>query len=378
MRLPFTLTIVMLIFQQAIASTNELNSSDNFVAAYAADWDLTTDKLIEQRINNMDLPFDPVYSDHVRYTIQRYIKNGMRDAEAMLGRTPLYFPIFEHYLRLYDLPDELKYLPMVESTLRPSVNSHAGAAGLWQLMPMTARYFGLTVNDQVDERLDPYKSTEVAVKYLAQLYNEFQDWPLVMAAYNAGAGRIRKAIRLANCDNYWEIQAYLPKESRKYVPGYIAAAYLVNYYNDHNLQPKYPSWELQDTHTFIVYNNFWLSSIAKQCGVSLAVLRRLNPSYRSNLVSADRDGNKITIPAHASNKFRAMLDKKTNSSFVQPEGTYETSYIVMPGDELSTLALVFNTDEENIMAWNHLRTHEIVVNQPLKLYLPYNAYSIRP
>ena len=208
---------------------------------------------VMERLADLNLPVEVRYTPTVRSRIRQYLVEGSRDSEIILGRTAMYFPVFEHYLRLYRLPEALKYLPIVESTLRARATSHAGASGLWQFVPATARSMGLKVNGTVDERLDTYRATEAAVKMLAALHKEFGDWGIALTAYNCGPGNVRQAIRLAGRRDYWAIQRYLPRETQRYVPAFIAAAYLVNYYQHHGLHPDFPVYDLQETRVFRVY-----------------------------------------------------------------------------------------------------------------------------
>jgi membrane-bound lytic murein transglycosylase D len=382
MKLLWTLVITLLVFPLALkASTSNLIPGASDTSAFAENWDTNTDDLIKQRLSQLSLPFEAKYSESVKTYIKRYVVLGSKESESMLGRSSLYFPIFEHYLNLYNLPMELKYLPMVESTLRPGVKSHAGAAGLWQMIPASANYFGLSIDGTVDERLDPNKSTEAAVKMLSMLYDQFGDWPLVMAAYNCGPGRVKKAIRYAKCNDYWEISKYLPKETQRYVPAFIAAAYLVNYYDEHDMAPKYPAYDLQDTRTFVIHTTLRFSDIAKATDVSWNTLKKLNPGFLGNTIPASRKGHFLVIPAYATESFRTFLDKKlkvSGGSEILSDGTLKTSYTTVAGDNIETLALLFGCSVEDIMQWNHLKNKDLAVNQSLTLYLKRNSSIVKP
>lgn len=329
---------------------------------------------IKQRVLELTIPVQTRYNGQVRELIRRYISIGSKEAEAMLGRTTLYFPMFEHYLSIYGLPRELKYLPMIESTLRPEVSSPVGAGGLWQVIPSTARRFGLEVSGYVDERRDPYRGTEAAVKILAYLYNEFGDWALAMAAYNCGSARVHRAIRLAKCDDYWEISKYLPRATQKYVPSFIAAAYLVNHYQHHNLKPLFPSSLMQDTRTFRVYGRLTFSEIANACGISLSVIKKLNPGFALNAVPSSKKGHFLILPAAASDAFRKLEARKTGNTnptdMVIPANMFRTTYVAVPSDRIEALAMLFKCSVEDIMKWNNLNHREIVVGQELVLLLP--------
>jgi len=335
---------------------------------------------IKHRVLGLTLPVQTRYNGQVRELIRRYISLGSKEAEAMLGRTTLYFPMFEHYLSIYGLPKELKYLPMIESTLRPEVSSPVGAGGLWQVIPSTARRFGLEVGGYVDERRDPYRGTEAAVKILAYLYNEFGDWALAMAAYNCGSARVHRAMKRAKCNDYWEISKYLPKATQKYVPSFIAAAYLVNHYQHHNLKPKFPSSLMQDTRTFRVYNHMTFMEIAKTCNINLSVLQKLNAGFALNAVPGSRKGHFLVIPAVAADAFRKFLAKKTGKTNptenTLPKGMFRTSYVAVPGDRIEALAMLFKCSVDDIMVWNNLNHCEIVVGQELMLLLPKSSLKV--
>lgn len=337
-----------------------------------------TNEEIRERIEKIDLPFDARITPTVREYIKRYTVNGYKDSELILGRTTMYFPIFEHYLSVYRLPKALKYLPIVESALRAEVKSKAGAAGLWQFVPVAARYFDLEVNSVVDERLDPYRATEAAVKMLDFLYRELGDWPLVLAAYNCGLGCVQQAIKRARCDNYWDIQQYLPNDTRRYVPAYIAAAYLGNYYQEHGLSPRYPDANLQDTRVFRVYSNLSFYKLAKATDLPVSVLSSLNPGFVNKYVPYNRKGHLLSVPMAYSAAVRAYLDEQQNLAPHTPAGYFETFYSVTAGDRIETLAALFECKPEELMEWNGLFHADIVVNQHLRIYLPKTSRAVRP
>ena len=214
----------------------------------------------------------------------------------MLGRANQYFPVFEHYLAKHDMPESLKYLAVAESMLVPGAVSSARAAGLWQLMPSTARAMGLRVDGVVDERLDIYRSTEAAVIMLKALHQQFGDWHLAMAAYNCGPGRVRRAIRAAGGHTYYpKVRKYLPKESQKYVAAYVAAAYTVNYYGDYGLTPA--SFLLEDSVASLnVYRELNLRRMAKACDISVGQVYKMNPGFIKAYVPRNRIGYRLRVP----------------------------------------------------------------------------------
>ena len=340
------------------------------------------EEAIKSRLQTLDLPFAVEYTEEVNSLIQRYAVAGYKGTQHILGRSVLYFPIFEHYLKVYDLPIQLKYLPIVESRLRPQATSSVGAAGLWQFMPVTAKQYKLKINEYLDERRDPYKSTEAAVKMLSDLYEQFEDWSLVLAAYNCGPGRVRKAIRYAGCNNFWEIRKFLPQETQKYVPAFIAAAYIENFYSLHDLAPNYPTMAMQNTRTVITHQYMAFRDIAYKCSISEEILTALNPSYVKGVIPTSYTGNYVILPKKAVKDFKAYdakLAKKSVAAITAaPYGTFLTHHVVNPGERIETLAKNYHCSIAEIVAWNELRKPEVVVGQELTLYLSKNIFIPRP
>ena len=201
----------------------------------------------------------------VKKSIARLLNSGRRETEKFLGKGVLYFPVFDQYLERYQLPEELRFLPVVESRLKPNATSAAGASGLWQFMPATARAYELNVNRKVDERLDPHKSTEAAVSLLADLYEEFGDWGLALAAYNCGPSRVKRAIRKTGCNNFWDIRKYLPRQTQQYIPAFLAAVYVCRNFELHNLEPRFPEGAKSDdrlSHMMIIKKTHSLENSA--------------------------------------------------------------------------------------------------------------------
>lgn len=233
---------------------------------------------IEMPLNNVTRKFIDTYSNRLRSSVS-----------VMLGAANFYVPIFEEALERYGVPLELKYLPVIESALRPSATSRVGAAGLWQFMVATGKRYGLEVNTLVDERRDPIKSSDAAARYLRDLYNQFGDWGLAIAAYNCGEGNINKAlIRNGSQEgaDYWDIYNRLPHETRGYVPAFIAANYIMNYYCEHGITPHETALPLESD-TVVVLADVKLEQIANVCNLSLDELRAINPQYRRDIVPRD-------------------------------------------------------------------------------------------
>lgn len=258
--------------------------------------------------NVMEMP----YNDIVQKFIDRYTGRLRHSVSYMLGASNFYTPIFEEALEAYGLPLELKYLPVIESALNPQATSRVGAAGLWQFMVATGKQYGLEVNSLVDERRDPVKSSYAAAQYLRDLYKIFGDWSLVIAAYNCGPENINKAIHRANGEaDYWKIYPYLPRETRGYVPAFIAANYVMNYYCEHNICPMRTQLPAK-TDTIIVSRDVHLKQIAEVCGVDIDELRSLNPQYRRDIVNGSNKPSVIRMPATMTNTFIANEDSIYN------------------------------------------------------------------
>lgn len=248
----------------------------------------------------MEMPFNKI----VRQFIDKYSEGRLRRTiSLMLGAENFFMPIFEEALESYGLPLELKYLPIVESALNPRAISRAGATGLWQFMLATGKTYGLEVNSLVDERCDPILSTYAAAHYLSDLYRIFGDWNLVIAAYNCGPDNIKKAIHRANGErDYWQIYPYLPRETRGYVPSFIAVNYMMNYYCDHNICPlraKLP----EKTDTIMVDRDVHMEQISNVLSIDIEQLKELNPQYRHNIINGNNKLSALRLPAKYINAF---------------------------------------------------------------------------
>lgn len=260
------------------------------------------------RLSRLPYLMEMSYNDVVRSFIDRYSGRLRRSVSYMLGSSNFYMPIFEEALESYGVPLELKYLPVIESALNPRAVSRVGATGLWQFMLATGKRYGLKVNTLVDERRDPVKSSYAAAHYLSDLYKIYGDWNLVIAAYNCGPGNINKAIHRANgSTDYWQIYPYLPAETRGYVPAFIAANYIMNYYCDHNICPM-RSRLPERTDTVVVHKNVHLQQIANVCGIDIEELRTLNPSYRHDIVPGATEPSAIRMSLADITKFIDMED----------------------------------------------------------------------
>lgn len=270
-----------------------------------------------ERLSRIPSVMELAYNDIVQRFIDRYSGRLRYSVSYLLGAANFYIPIFEEALEAYQLPLELKYLPIIESALNPKAVSRAGAAGLWQFMPGTGKQYGLELNSLVDERRDPVKSSYAAARYLRDLYKIFGDWNLVIAAYNCGPENINKAIRryraakgrtqedetiTAADKDYWQIYPYLPAETRGYVPAFIAANYIMTYYCEHNICPMTTNLPAQ-TDTVMVHRDVHLEQIAGVIGTNIDLLKSLNPEYRRDIVPGNTKPSPIRLPLADSGKF---------------------------------------------------------------------------
>ena len=255
------------------------------------------------RLSRIPSIIEMPYNDVVQKFIDRYSGRLRHSVSYMLGASNFYMPIFEEALEAYELPLELRYMPVIESALNPTAVSRAGATGLWQFMLPTGKRYGLNVNSLVDERRDPIKSSYAAAQYLSDLYKVFGDWTLVIAAYNCGPEQVNKAIRRSNGErDYWKIYPYLPKETRGYVPAFIAANYIMTYYCDHNICPMKTRLPAK-TDTLMLSKNVHLEQIAAVSGVSIDELRALNPAYRRDVIPGATELSCLRLPQTEVGKF---------------------------------------------------------------------------
>lgn len=340
-----------------------------------------------QRLPNiMEMPYNSV----VRSVIDRYSGRMRRTVSFWLGAANFYMPIFEQALEMYQVPLELKYLPVIESGLNPNAVSRAGATGLWQFMLGTGKQYGLTVNSIVDERRDPIKASEAAARYLRDLYKIFGDWNLVIAAYNCGPENVNRAIhRAGGVKDYWAIYPYLPRETRGYVPAFIAANYIMNYYCDHNICPLRSKLPVK-TDTVMVARDVHLAQIAAVCDVSIDELRTLNPQYRRDIVNGSAGAAIVRLPASAVNAFidnedsvytynaeqlltrRSVVEVSEASATTvskkgKRSGRGRKTVTVRRGDTLSTIAARNGTTVAKLRRLNGLRGSSIRAGQKLRV-----------
>ena len=339
------------------------------------------------KINSIiSLPFNNIIRNHIEvYTIRKREKFA-----AVLGLKDYYFPMIEDVFDSYGLPAELKYMAVIESALNPSVaNRRSGATGMWQFMYSTGRMYGLTINSVADERRDPVKATHAAAKYIKDLYQIYNDWILVIAAYNCGPGNVNKAIkRSGNKKDYWDIYYRLPKETRGYIPQYIAAAYAVNYYADHNIVPL-PLNIPVATDTIMVNKDMHLAQISEVMGIPLGELQALNPQYKTGLVPGTSKPQSLTLPMNHLGDFIDLSDTirlykpdlylskatriadPTRSSFITTDikGKTKLIYTVKDGDNPGFISAWYRVGVGDLKNWNNIYRNNIRVGQKLAVYV---------
>ena len=260
-------------------------------------------EVYKERLARIPSVIELPYNDVVQKFIDRYSGRLRRSVSIMLGAQNFYMPTFEEALESYGLPLELKYLPVIESALNPNAVSRVGATGLWQFMLSTGKQYGLEVNSLVDERRDPVRASYAAAHYLRDLYKIFGDWNLVIAAYNCGPDNINKAIHRSNgATDYWQIYPYLPKETRGYVPAFIAANDIMNYYCDHNICPMQANLPGK-TDTVVVSRDVHFEQVAQVLGMEIDQIKQLNPQYRRNIVNGSTRPMALRLPATLVGKF---------------------------------------------------------------------------
>ena len=361
------------------ASTLNCNSSDNVVAV--------SDSVYKLRLSKMPCLMEMPYNPNVRSFIELYTVRKRHQVEYMLGMSNYYFPLFEQVLGANNLPLELKYLSIIESALNTTIVSRMGAAGLWQLMIGTGRMYGLEINSLVDERLSPVKATNAAAKFLKDLYAIYGDWNLVIASYNCGPGNVNKAIRRAGGKrDYWAIYPYLPRETRGYVPIFIAANYSLHYASQHNLCPAIVNMPTL-TDTVMVHQRVHLEQVAGVLNLPIDEVRLLNPQYKKDIIPGDIKPYALCLPLNSINafiaKFNEVISYKADelinnrrseieivqaASTITPGGSGRVTYHkVKSGQTLSDVADKYGVSLKKLKKWNNIKGSKIVIGQKLKI-----------
>ena len=283
----------------------------------------TADNLsVKQRINNMYSVVELRYTPDIEKRIKLYTGRGKQETEKLLARYSRYSTTIENTLYAKNLPDILKYIPVIESELKPHARSRSGAVGMWQFMKTTGKSYGLEVNNTIDERMDPSKSTEAALNYLQDLHERFGDWTLAIAAYNCGPGNVRKAIRKSGSNDFWKLKKFLPKETRNYIPKLIAANYVMQYYHMHDIVPDYSELKHYNTSSTLVQQKLNLIEIAESLQIEVEELKEMNRHLKRNYIPKNQKGYSLYLPSHYLNSFYAfyqphLLPKKENKVVIK-------------------------------------------------------------
>jgi membrane-bound lytic murein transglycosylase D len=348
---------------------------------------MVSDSIYKLRLSKMPCLMEMPYNSIIRSYIDLYTVKKRHQLEYMMGMSSYYFPIFEQVLSANNLPLELKYLSIIESALNTTIVSRMGAAGLWQLMVGTGRMYGLEINSLVDERLSPIKATNAAVHFMKDLYSIYGDWNLVIAAYNCGPGNISKAVRRSGGKrDYWTMYQYLPKETRGYVPIFIAANYSIHYAAEHNLCPAIVTMPLI-TDTVMVRRRIHLEQIADVLNLPIEEVRLLNPQYRKDIVPGDIKPYEICLPLNYSNSFiqkineiseykadelinnrRSQIEVQQAAENKNPASSKKVKHhTVKSGENLGAIAAKYGVPVKKLKAWNNIKKDLIKPGQTLKI-----------
>ena len=377
----------------------ELSNSDLFfqmsedVAATPTDVDYSElpTEVLKERLHKLNekTPFNVEYNPVLEQVIKSFLKNRRSSLERLMSLSDYYFPMFEQEMSNQKIPLEMKYLAIIESALNPKARSRAGATGLWQFMYATGKSYGLEVNNYVDERSDPVRSTKAAAKYLNELYKIFGDWDLTLAAYNSGPGNVTKAIRRSNGKtNCWNLRPYLPRETAGYVPAFLATLYIFEYAKEHGFKPQKRANHLFQTDTIRVKQAIPFKDIAEITGMDVQDIQFFNPSYQLDVVPYVEGRNyAVRLPISEIGKFVSneqaiynyLNEQKAQREQILPEvakgeqyaggkSTKKTIYTVKKGDNLGKIASRHGVSINNLKRWNRMKSNKVRVGQRLSIY----------
>jgi membrane-bound lytic murein transglycosylase D len=328
------------------------------------------------------------YNAVVRAYLQTYLYKKPEKTRDMLSKAGMYFHIFEAELKANGMPEDLKYLSVTESALNPLAVSRCGATGLWQFMPATGSEYGLEQNSAVDERSNPVEATRAALKYLKRLYGMYNDWALALAAYNSGPGNVNRAIKRGHSRNFWVIQKYLPQETRNYVPAFVSATYICNFYMMHNLMPDYPDLDMQVTSFTKVFEGVAFQEICDATGLDFNTVIALNPGYKKYYVPAQVQGRYIVLPLRVMDTFNQYMRSKGANAVANDFGNITFSndsedrykaahYSINQGDTAERLAASFGCYKSHLIAWNHLPYQYAQAGKSLIVWRPNRIKEFR-
>lgn len=337
--------------------------------------------IYERRLDSIhkDIPLD--YNEYVQSYIDLYMHN--RDEMGqVVGLSKYYFPIYEKAFRDAGIPEEIKYLSIVESKLDPNAVSRVGATGLWQFMYTTGKLYGLNIDSYIDERRDPIQASYAAAAYLKDAYQEFGDWLLAIASYNCGKSNVERAVAKAGANDFWSIRQYLPSETRGYVPAFIAMNYVMSYYNKHNIVAQACNFSTK-TDTVMVKKYVTLSNISQALKINISELAILNPAYRRLIVNGTSAApRRLILPQTAKENYAALYNvlngtgeavspepKVTYASYTEskPERRMPTHHKVRRGETLAAIADKYGVEVQDLKVWNHLKSNKAPVGQTIKV-----------
>ena len=377
---PFLENIDSLWTNHFYASFDYVNDS-NELNTYGYAWNevpMFSDSIMNLRMAHLDSlsPISFKYDDEIKKFINLYAVNRRELTSRMMGLSQMYYPLFEEYLDKYNLPLELKHLAVVESALNPRAKSRVGATGLWQFMYATGKIYDLNVTSYTDDRMDPIKSTIAACEYFTFLYKMFGDWNLVLAAYNSGPGNVNKAIRRSGGKrDYWSIRPWLPRETRGYVPAFIAVNYLMNYTSEHNIYPKVAPISYAMTDTIHVTDVVTFSQIAEVLDIDVELVKFLNPTYKKGIIPFIESSDQkfvLRLPADKIGDFLMndclVYEHKVEEAEEELVVEERIVHTVRRGEYLGAIAARYNCRVSDIRSWNGLRSNSIYPGQKLVVF----------
>lgn len=366
------LALEMRAYQLVEADTQVLNTWN-----YAPDSvPFFEDSVYQERLLEMSkhTPFNLHYNKAVQTEINRYANTYRKHVSQMLGKAQYYFPLFEEVLDEYDLPLEFKYLAVVESALKPHARSRSAATGLWQFMYNTGKIYDLKVTSYIDERSDPIQSTIAACEYFTFLYKMFNDWELVLAAYNGGPGYVSRAMRRTGATDYWSVRPFLRTETQRYVPKFIAVNYIMTYASAHNIYPTPYPYTQAEMDTISITQSMTFETISETAGVPVEVLEELNPMYKKGLIPVGKNKSALlTLPREKMGEFITNEEQIYAISIEEQKPYVEedapTIHRVKNGEYLGKIAKQYNTSVSRLMSWNNLKSSKLRVGQKLVVYI---------
>jgi membrane-bound lytic murein transglycosylase D len=340
---------------------------------------------IHFRVMNMECPFTPTYDASVQYIINSYLRNP-ESLSKLMGKSSMYFQYFERALQEYGLPEQLKYLPIVESGLRAGALSHAAAKGLWQFIPDTGRRYGLFSTGGVEDRSDVIKSSDAAARYLKFLFETLGSWDLALAAYNCGENRVLNVMASTQLSDYQSIKKFLPRETQGYVPAFVAVSYLMQHYHHHDIKPVLPELDLQLTTGVKVYRPLSFFDIQRYTGLSYSTIEQLNPHILTQRVPASKEGTFVYVPRRVASAFISsvneiggqnqqsmgdiQIDMPVAAASVASDHYFRSSMVVNEGESLSSVAAAIGASPFTIMAWNNLTSPYIAKRTEIAVFVP--------